>query len=183
MFSSLARKPRLWFPGAIYHITNRGNRRSAIFYDDVDRKTYFELLEEARTYFPFHLHSYCLMTNHIHLQLEIIEHHPKEIMKRLNSQYAMYFNKRHQLVGHVFQGRYGSELLINTDYLLKVSRYIHMNPVEANMVKSPEEYLWSSYTSYITSSVNPHITTTKVLSHFPEPKKDNYRMFVEEKLT
>lgn len=65
------------------------------------------------------------------------------------------------------------------DYLLEVSRYIHLNPVEANMVRSPKDYRWSSYRSYISVSFNPHITTTKILSHFPDPQKENYRKFVE----
>jgi putative transposase len=176
----LSRKPRIWFPGAKYHITNRGNRRSSIFYDDFDREAYLELLEETRRYFPFYLHAYCLMTNHIHLQLETIHHHPKDIMKMLNSRYAMYFNKRHRLVGHVFQGRYGAELIDSAEYLLEVSRYIHLNPVEARMVKSPKDYRWSSYFAYITSIENPHVITAKILSHFPEPKKENYCKFVEE---
>jgi putative transposase len=179
----LSRKHRVWFPGAKYHITNRGNRRSSIFYDDFDYEAYLRLLEEACRYFPFHLHAYCLMTNHIHLQIETIHHHPKDMMKMLNSRYAMYFNKRHRLVGHVFQGRYGAELIDSSDYLLDASRYIHLNPVDANMVKSPEDYKWSSYTAYVTDSVNPHITTTKILSHFPEPKKENYRKFVEGSFT
>ncbi|MEH6907546.1 transposase [Neobacillus drentensis] len=179
----MSRKHRVWFPGAKYHITNRGNRRSSIFYDDFDYEAYLQLLEEACRYFPFHLHAYCLMTNHIHLQIETIHHHPKDMMKMLNSRYAMYFNKRHRLVGHVFQGRYGAELIDSSDYLLDASRYIHLNPVDANMVKSPEDYKWSSYTAYVTDSVNPHITTTKILSHFPEPKKENYRKFVEGSFT
>jgi putative transposase len=179
MLCQLSRKHRVWFPGARFHITSRGNRRSAIFYDDFDREAYLQFLEEARCYFPFYLHSYCLMTNHIHLQIETIQHHPKDMMKMLNSRYAMYFNKRHRLVGHVFQGRYGSELIDSSDYLLEVNRYIHLNPVEAKMVKSPEDYRWSSYTNYISESMNPLISTTKVLSHFPEPQKENYRNFDE----
>ncbi|MFB3163829.1 transposase [Neobacillus sp. 179-J 1A1 HS] len=175
----MARKHRVWFPGAMYHITSRGNRRSAIFYDDFDREVYLQFLEEARHYFPFHLHSYCLMTNHIHLQIETIQHHPKDMMKMLNSRYAMYFNKRYHLVGHVFQGRYGSKLINSSDYLLEVSRYIHLNPVEAKMVKSPKDFLWSSYTAYISESADPLITTTKILSYFSEPQKENYLKFVE----
>src|SRR4051794_36488596 len=101
-------------------------------------------------------------------------------MKMLNSRYSMYFNKRHRLVGHVFQGRYGAELIDSSDYLLDVSRYIHLNPVEAKMVKSPKDYRWSSFSAYIFDSVNPHITTTKILSFFPEPQKENYCRFVEE---
>ncbi|MED4227920.1 transposase [Neobacillus cucumis] len=179
----MSRKHRVWFPGAKYHITSRGNRRSSIFYDDFDREAYFQFLEEARCYFPFYLHTYCLMTNHIHLQIETIHHHPKDMMKMLNSRYAMYFNKRHNLVGHVFQGRYGAELIDSKDYLLDVSRYIHLNPVEANMVKSPSDYRWSSYAAYISDYVNPHITTTKILSHFREPQKEHYRKFVEGSFT
>lgn len=97
----------------------------------------------------------------------------------LNSRYAMYFNKRHHLVGHVFQGRYGAELIDSAQYLLEVSRYIHLNPFEANMVKKPEDYLWSSYNAYITAAENPHTNTAKILSYFPEPQKEHYRRFVE----
>lgn len=78
--------------------------------------------------------------NHIHLQIETIKHHPKDIMKMLNSRYAIYFNRRHHLVGHVFQGRYGAELIEKAEYFLEVSRYIHLNPVEDNIVKIPEAY-------------------------------------------
>lgn len=178
----MARKPRIWYEGAMYHITNRGNRRAAIFYDTHDREVFLEILEEVRTRFPFYLHSYCLMDNHIHLQLETIEHHPQHIMKMLNSRYAIYFNKQHQLVGHVFQGRYGAKLIQSIDYLLEVSRYIHLNPVEASIVQSPENYLWSSYAAYISNEKNPHVITRKILSHFPHPQKEHYRFYVEAKL-
>ncbi|MBO8177888.1 MAG: transposase [Bacillus sp. (in: Bacteria)] len=176
----MPRRPRVWFPGAMYHITARGNRRSKIFYDDKDRLMYLELLEDARSYFPFYLHSYCLMPNHIHLQLETINHHPKDIMKRLHTRYAIYFNHRYHLVGHVFQGRYGAKLIVTPDYFLDVSRYIHLNPLEAKMVTTPENYKWSSYSAYITQQTNPHITTEKILSYFPHPQKEHYRKFVEQ---
>jgi REP element-mobilizing transposase RayT len=178
----LSRSHRIWFPGATYHITSRGNRKSIIFYDDFDHIAYLEFLEEARSYWPFILHSYCLMTNHVHLQLETIQHHPKEFMKYLNSRYAMYFNKRYDLVGHVFQGRYGAEIINSDEYFLDVGRYIHLNPVTAKMVEAPELYPWSSYPSYITNSFNPHITTEKTLSFFPEPQRENYLKYVEEQL-
>ena len=167
----LSRELRIWFPGAKYHITNRGNRRSAIFYDDHDRLAYLELLEEARRYFPFYLHSYCLMTNHIHLQLETIQHHPKDMMKFLNSRYAMYFNKRHHLVGHVFQGWYGSELIDSADYLLEVSRYIHLNPLEAKMVKSPKLYPWSSYSAYVSNSQSTYYNRKDLILFSRTPKR------------
>lgn len=166
----MARKPRVWFPGAMYHITNRGNRRSSIFLDDKDRHKYLELLEETRSAFPYILHAYCLMTNHTHLQIETIQTHPKEIMHMLNSRYAMYFNKRHELVGHVFQGRYGSELIDSRQYFLEVSRYIHLNPVEAEIVKHPIDYPWSSYSVYLSQKPNQLVSTEKILSCFADPE-------------
>jgi putative transposase len=179
MCTTMSRKQRVWFPGAIYHITSRGNRKAAIFSDKYDHLKYLDILDETRGKYPFVLHTYCLMTNHTHLLLETIEHHPKDIMKMLNSRYAMYFNKRHDLTGHVFQGRYGSEMITSTKYLLEVSRYIHLNPVKANIVHSPKEYPWSSYSSYISTRVNPHIKTDCILSHFQEPQKQTYKQFVE----
>ena len=164
----------------MYHITSRGNRRSALFYDHQDHQAYLDILDETKFYYPFYLHAYCLMTNHVHLQIETINHHTKHIMKRLNSRYAMYFNKRHRLVGHVFQGRYGAEIIETKDYLLEVSRYIHLNPLEARMVNIPEKYRWSSYQAYISNKDNPYVRTDKILSYFSEPVKEKYREFVEE---
>ena len=175
----MARQHRVWYPGAMYHITSRGNRRAALFYDDIDRKTYLDLLEETNLYYPFSLHAYCLMTNHIHLQLETINKHIKHIMKMLNSRYAIYFNKRHKLVGHVFQGRYGAEIIETKDYQLEVSRYIHLNPLEAEMVSRPEDYRWSSYRAYVLGENNRHVTTEKILSYFSAPAEEKYRAFVE----
>src|SRR5690606_34138779 len=160
-------------------ITSRGNRRSSLFYDEEDKLAYLEILEQARAYYPFYLHAYCLMTNHIHLQLETVNHHPKHIMKMLNSRYAMYFNSRHNLVGHVFQGRYGSELIETKDYELEVSRYIHLNPVEAEMVDTPLEYKWSSYRAYVAGKEDVHVRVDKILCYFSEPRGERYRKYVE----
>ncbi|VEF49718.1 putative transposase [Bacillus freudenreichii] len=177
----MARKLRVWFPGAVYHITKRGNRRSSLFYDDRDRLTYLQMFLDARYEFPCILHSYCLMSNHIHLLLETIDHHPKYIMQRLNSSYAVYFNRRHSLDGHLFQGRYGSKLILSEDYFLKVSKYIHLNPVKANMVSSPEDYTWSSCSAYFSLQNNPYIETKRTLSYFPDPPEAHYRYFIEKK--
>ncbi|WP_231889828.1 hypothetical protein [Oceanobacillus sp. Castelsardo] len=97
----------------------------------------------------------------------------------LNSRYALYFNKRHRLVGHVFQGRYGAEIIETVDYQLEVSRYIHLNPLEAEMVSKPEDYPWSSYSAYILGIQNSHVTTGKILGYFKNSKRDKYRRFVE----
>lgn len=94
----------------------------------------------------------------------------------LNSRYAMYFNKRHELDGHVFQGRYGSELIDSPQYFLEVSRYIHLNPVKAELVKHPGEYPWSSYSSYVSENKNPLVSTERIISYFTD--KEMYRSYV-----
>lgn len=176
----MARKPRVWFPGAIYHVYARGNRRDPIFFEEKDYIIYMKILEDVRETFPFIIHSYCLMTNHLHLQIETIDHPIQDIIKPIHTRYAIYLNKSLETVGHVFQGRYSSKLIIPINYFLEVSRYIHRNPLEADMVKNPEDYRWSSYNSYIYLSKNPHIDRTKTFSYFSEPAHLNYRKFVEE---
>lgn len=91
----------------------------------------------------------------------------------------MYFNSRHNLVGHVFQGRYGSELIETKDYELEVSRYIHLNPVEAEMVDTPLEYKWSSYRAYVAGKEDVHVRVDKILCYFSEPRGERYRKYVE----
>jgi energy-coupling factor transporter ATP-binding protein EcfA2 len=121
---------------------------------------------------PFYLRDYCLMTNDIPLQLETIHQHIKHIMKMLNLRYAIYFNKRHKLGGPVFQGRYEAEILETKGYQLEVSRYIHLNPVEANRVANLADYRWSSYRAYVMSESNFHVNTDERLGYFSEPVKD-----------
>ncbi|MGV3489277.1 MAG: transposase [Tuberibacillus sp.] len=175
----MSRKPRVWHPGDIFHITSRGNRHSIIFYDDKDRRKYLKLLEEARDKYPFYLLAYCLMTNHIHLLLETINDPPGNIIKTVHSLYAIYFNKRHDLDGHVFQGRYRSEHIDSQKYLLEASRYIHLNPVKANITEHPIDYPWSSYASYVTDVQDPAVVTQKILSYVQYPRKRNYQRYVE----
>ncbi|MCQ6276821.1 transposase [Bacillus sp. V3B] len=170
----MARKNRVWFPGAKYHITSRGIRKYPLFYDDHDHLKYLDLLAEAIEHYPFHLQTYCLMTNHIHLQLESVEITPSQIMKDLHTKYAKYFNNRYNFSGHVFESRYGSELINSIDYELEVNRYIHLNPVKAKLVKSPEDYQWSSYRAYFSQKEHPLISTSQILSYFPEPPLKHY---------
>ncbi|SES30375.1 transposase [Salipaludibacillus aurantiacus] len=175
----MGRQPRVWYPGATYHVTSRGNRRSAVFFDSEDRMMYLDLLEETKYEFPFKLHAYCLMTNHIHLLIETEKAHIKKIMKRLHSLYAIYFNHRHDLCGHLFQGRYGARVVKNTTYFLEVSKYIHLNPYMASIVAEPEDYWWSSYKEYLSHSPSPLLTTDRVLSYFPSRDPELYKQFVE----
>ncbi|MEQ6388011.1 transposase [Bacillaceae bacterium S4-13-58] len=105
----MARKKRIWYPNAKYHITSRGIRRTTLFYDDEDRLEYLRLLEETKLLFPFILHTYCLMANHIHLQMETLNFPTGHIMKHLHTKYAKHFNQKYHFSGHVFESRYGSK--------------------------------------------------------------------------
>lgn len=176
----LTRKNRVWFPGAKYHITSRGMRKSPLFYDEYDHHKYLDLLTETIELYPFHLQAYCLMTNHIHLQIESIETTPSKILKHLHTKYAKYFNKRYDFSGHVFESRYGSELITSMDYELEVNRYIHLNPVKANLVKNPEDYRWSSYHTYFSQNENPLLSTHQILSYFPAPPIKHYLEYINK---
>ncbi|OIK10098.1 transposase [Bacillus sp. MUM 13] len=176
----MARKARVWYPGAVYHITCRGNRHSDIFIDDRDRYRYLHYLEETKEKYYFQLHSYCLMSNHVHLLLETKDYPISSIMRKLNSRYAIAFNKRHELDGHVFQGRFHSVLIESAEQFLTTSRYIHLNPYKANMVEKPEQYKWSSYQAFALSKPDPHVTTRHILHYFHTP--ENYKTYVTSKM-
>jgi hypothetical protein len=122
------------------------------------------------------------MTNHVHLQIETGDINISEIMKRINMLYAIYFNKKYRFVGHLFQDRYRSELIEKTPYLLEISRYIHLNPVRANIVPKPEMYEWSSYRVYTGDQRDRLTDTEKILGCFSPPQVQRYRQFVEEAL-
>jgi putative transposase len=174
----MSRKLRVWFPGAMYHITSRGNKKEVIFYDEHDYQKYLSLIAETKELLPFHLLSYCIMNNHTHLLIETNKIPIQDIMKQINSRYAIYFNKRHDLCGHVFQGRYKSKMIIDRSYFLNASRYIHLNPLEANLVTKLEDYPWSSFPFYLSAAENPLITREKLLSQFPKPSLDHYLTFL-----
>ncbi len=176
----MARKPREWWPGAIYHIMSRGNHRHNIFRDDEDRQVYLSILRQVKHTHPYILHSYCLMTNHVHLQIETIDLPPGSIMKMINMKYAIYFNKKYHFIGQLMQGRFRSETITSDEYFLAINRYIHLNPVKAAMVEHPLEYRWSSCKEYFVDSPEPLIEKQKTLNYFSEPKLDNFRQFLEK---
>lgn len=177
----LSRKHRIWYPGAIYHVTGRGNRRAAIFYDDHDYSKYLSLLSETQQTYPFQLHAFCLMPNHLHLLLETTDTNIRDIMWSIQTPYARYINKKYDLVGHVFQGRYGAELIDSQRYFIDTSRYIHLNPYKASLVVDPADYPWSSYYYYRNLITPPPIlNTTITLSLFSEPS--NYYLLDENEL-
>jgi putative transposase len=175
----MGRKHRAWFPGAKYHITSRGNNRAPLFYDNQDRIQYLLLLKDTMNRYPFSLHSFCLMSNHTHLQLATTDTSPTKIMSNLNTKFAKYFNKKYNQTGHVFEKRFGGELLDSLDYEFDVSKYIHLNPLKAGIVDTLEDYPWSSYHAYVNEEAHELIDTKHLLSYFPEPASANYEAYIK----
>ncbi|SHJ13026.1 transposase [Parasporobacterium paucivorans] len=177
---SIARKPRIWYPGAKYHVVNRGNHSDDIFWEEEDYLEFLKILEITGEQHPFSLLSFCLMSNHIHLQLETKEEPIWEIMKAIKMDYTRYYNKKYSLSGHLFQGRYGSKIIEDVYYLLESNRYIHQNPVRAQMVSRPEEYPWSSYGIYVGMREWNFLQTQEILDCFKNGSRNLYREFIEK---
>ncbi|EEG77481.1 transposase [Dethiobacter alkaliphilus] len=178
----MPRRPRLWYPGAAYHIMCRGNHRQEIFRDDEDRQVYLRYLLEAKNLYRCILLTYCLMTNHVHLQIETTDIAIWEIMKRLNMRYAIYFNLKYNFVGHLFQGRYRAEIIERDAYNLDISKYIHLNPVSARMVEMPLQYPWSSYQNYLGIKEDELVSPEKILGYFRGNASLEYQKYVEQQL-
>ena len=153
----MARRPRVSFNGAVYHVYFRGNSRKRIFVDDRDRRRFLASLSERVHHYQIRLYLFCLMINHVHLLLETPCANISRFTKSLLTSYSVYFNLRHHRSGHLTQGRFKSPLVQDDDYLLRLSRYIHLNPafVGALAHRPVEErraflqaYPWSSYPAY-----------------------------------
>lgn len=178
----ISRQRRIWYPGAKYHVMNRGNRRTIIFQEDEDYQFFLYLLEKTQVLYPFLLISYCLMTNHIHLQIQTIDDSLSKIMHYLLSLYAKYYNTKYNHVGHLFQGRYKAELIEDDAYMLQTSRYIHLNPLKAKMVEKPEDYPWSSYIIFLGEENYDLVSDNIILDFFSDNKRQSYKEYVENQL-
>lgn len=180
----MARPLRIEYPGAIYHITSRGNARQPIYEDDEGRKVFLELLGFIVDRFNWLCHAYCLMDNHYHLLIETQDGNLSLGMRQLNGIYTQRFNKRHGRVGHLFQGRFKAILVDRENYLLELCRYVVLNPVRAGMVRSSGRYKWSSYHATAgTEKISSFLATDWVLSQFGRSRKvaqEKYKTFVEE---
>jgi len=145
---NMPRPHRIFFPGALYHVTSRGNNKENIFKNRADHQYYFEVLAEAKKLFPFKLYSYALMPNHMHLLIETVGPDLGKIMKFVNYRYTIFFNKKYSRSGHLFGSRYYCKIIQKDKYFSSVLRYIHLNPVKAGLSKSLN-CSWSSYGAYI----------------------------------
>ena len=202
----MSRPKREWYPGATYHVMSRGNRRTAIFKDESDYLDFLEYISETKKMFRFKLHSLCLMTNHFHIALETGDIELWKIMHKLLLLYASNYNIKYKLTGHLFENRYTACLIEDERYFLEVSRYIHLNPVKAQMVRSPLDYEYSSYGLFVDAGhdspedlqatcdggykrnkaravIKELVDTDRVLDAFRHNKREQYRMFVEGRIS
>lgn len=147
----MPRPPRPAFAGATYHVTARGNNGEFIYSDDYDRYAYLALLTKAVRTMSVRVFAYVLMTNHMHLVLQTQAANISGTIHRLHGPYAYAYNRRHGRRGHLFERRFGSEVVEDDAYLLEVTRYIHLNPVRAGLAVAPEGYPWSSFRYYVDS--------------------------------
>ena len=151
----MARPLRIEFPGAVYHVTSRGDRREPIFVDDEDRQGLLEVVAQALSRFDAEALSYCLMGNHYHFVLHTRQANLSLLMRHINGVYTQSFNRRHDKVGHLFQGRFKAILVDRDAYLLEVCRYVDLNPVRARLVRKPEAWAWSSYRAHVGQTPAP----------------------------
>ena len=204
----MPRNKRVWYAGAVFHVMNRGNRRESIFKDRADYYNFLSNLASVKERYQCSIYSICLMTNHFHILMKTEEAQIWKIMQRLQLMYAMDFNRKYNLSGHVFEKRYNCQLVEDMEYLLEVSRYIHLNPVKASIVKTPAEYAYSSYDAYVLQETaynaggtlsegekyaltDPEIKklmtelvdTKFLLSFFGNDARKQYRSFVEKKVS
>lgn len=155
----MPRSPRIHAPGAMYHVTLRGNHRQDIFFTPDDRRLLTHIVREVIADCDARLHAYCYMTNHVHALLQVSDIPLSKIMLLVAGQYARSVQARLQTTGHLFEKRYHA-LLVDADaYLLTLLRYIHLNPVRAGLVSSPDEYPWSSHHAYLGTRTEPWVTT------------------------
>ena len=179
----MARPLRLEFPGSVHHVTSRGCGRQIIFVNDHDRETFLELLGICVGRFEWILTAYVLMSNHFHFVVQLTSENLSRGMQWLNGSYSQYFNRAHDRVGHVLQGRPDIRLIDHEKYSLQVMRYVVLNPVRARMTSAPEDYEWSSHAAVLgLAPARDWLAVDDVLVQFA-PERDVaralYREFVD----
>mgnify|MGYP006418727329 CR=1 FL=1 len=145
----MPRRTRFNIKNGVYHVYSRGAGRRYIFLNDQLKSAFIFLLQITAVRYQFIVHSFCVMGNHYHILLTTPKGNLSEGMKYLNSKYAILFNKYRCKDGPVFKGRFKSMYVYNDRYIMNLTRYIHLNPVEAGVVVHPHQYIWSSYLDYV----------------------------------
>ena len=145
----MARPLRIEYPGAVYHVMNRGLSRQLVFRDSNDYQAFLKVLTEVHALWGVQILAYCLMPNHYHLCVKTPQGNLSRVMRHVNGVYTQGFNRAHRRDGPLFRGRYKAILIDVETYLASVVRYIHLNPVKAKVASSPEQYVWSSHGQYL----------------------------------
>lgn len=174
----MARRPRVFAPHVLYHVIVRGNHRQTTFRTSADYRAYLERLGRYLQTCQVRLWAYCLMPNHVHLLVETGHQPLSTFMQRLQQSYTQYFNRTHRKVGHLFQGRYKALVCEKDSYLLTLIRYLHLNPVRAQLVTHPEAYRYSGHTAYLTGRATAVLDPMPGLGVFGGTRA--YRQFVRE---
>jgi len=173
----MARPYRLQGEGYLYHITSRGDDRKRVYVSEYDYEKFLEYLLKAKEKYNFFVFAYCLMSNHYHLLIETAQPNLSRIMQYTNTAYTVYYNRKRNRSGHLFQGRYKSIIIEGDSYFLELTRYMHLNPVRAGMVETPEEYKWSSFREYVNKNMNSVIDRQEIVKYYKiNPSK--YKQFV-----
>lgn len=174
----MARKLRIHYPGALYHVMVRGNNRENVFIDGICKSNYLSILSRYKMKMSFKLYAFCLMDNHAHLLIEVGDDPLSRIMQRIQQVYTQWFNRSFNRTGHVFQQRYKALLCNKESYLLQLIKYIHNNPVKANL-DDGIRYKWSSHNSYISLEKNSLVNTSEVLSIFSDNRNRAIRQYLQ----
>jgi len=178
----MPREVRIEYPGAWYHVFNRGAGRQTVFENQQHYELFLELLSDAYSRFEIQIHAYCLMDDHYHLLIHTPLPNLGVAMKHINGLYTVRHNRLvKKKEGALFRGRYKAILIDSENYVLQLSRYIHLNPVQAQVVAIPERYPWSSYQYFLAQQHKPHwLFIREVLNRFESPSSENYKKFVME---
>ena len=183
----MPRKPRFFIPNLPVHVIQRGNNRQAMFFEEADYRRYLSLLGEGKERYGCSVHTYVLMTNHVHLLMTPVEvDSVSRIMQHVGRHYVQYINHKYKRTGTLWEGRFKASIVDATTYLLACYRYIELNPVRAGMVEEPGYYAWSGFQSNGLARSDALITAHAEylnLGETPSQRAKNYRMLFQQPIT
>lgn len=181
----MAYKCRVQPIGGIYHIIQRGNNRNSIFREEIDKGYFIKLLKKYKLGLGYKVYGFVLMDNHYHLILQTLGEKLQNVMHRINLSYSRFFNNKYERLGHTFQGRYKSILVQDEKYLLSLLRYIHQNPIKANLCNNLKDYRWSS-DYYYRTNYRCWVDIDLILNMLSSDRKQAmilYREFIDKETT
>jgi putative transposase len=169
-------------PNGYYHLTTSGNNGSPLWHDDDDRAFFLSFVGRAVVRYGWRCYAYVLMTNHYHLVIQLTETTLADGMRWLNGLYGQVFNKRHEVSGHLFGGRYRTTFIESADHFAEACRYVVCNPVRADLCSHPGDWIWSSFNPTVGSTpAPPFLAVSRLLAHL-DMSRSAYQSFVEESL-